>query len=91
MKLRIYFVSLLLLTLLLAWLGEQFIRDPGYVLINYAGYVIETSVWLPIVLIVIGAGIVIFLWEITHRLLSFTLGNRPSGVRRWRKSNKEED
>ncbi len=78
MKLRIYFAGLLLLTLFLAWVGEQFIRDPGYVLINYAGYVIETSVWLPIVLMVLGSGVIILLWEISQRLLS-----SPAGFRRW--------
>ncbi len=75
---RIYFVGILLLTVFLAWVGELFIQDPGYVMISYGHYVIETSLWLPVVGFVLALVAILLLWEAGRRMI-----RTPTSMRRW--------
>ena len=71
---------LLLLVILFAgaWLGEKMVQDPGYVLLSYNGTTVETSLWVLLLLLIIG-------FALGHWLLNLIAGIRMPGdkVRGW--------
>ncbi len=75
----------LVLLILGAWLGEQIMADPGFMIISFAGYRVEMAGWLAIVLIAV-SWIIIYLlfsilshWRVDRRLLN------------WRRNRKREN
>ena len=52
------FLTLLLVAVLAAYLGTLIARDPGYVLVSYANYSMQTSLWVMLCLVLFVAGMV---------------------------------
>lgn len=75
MKLLILFLTVLLL---FVWLGLKIQADPGYVLLAYQQWTVETPLWFAIAAIVVG----FILFHILLRLL-YRLGNVASQWRVW--------
>ena len=74
-------VYILIVIVLAGWLGTLIARDPGYVLVSYGGYSLQTSLW---VLLGIFAGIVILAAALLRLLRLFfrmprIIGNWKSG------------
>lgn len=49
-----FFLLLLILLVAGAWLGQLMIQDPGYVLLSYRDTTIETSLWVLLLLAIVG-------------------------------------
>ena len=52
------FFNLLLVIVLAAYVGTLIARDPGYVLVSYANYSMQTSLWVMLCLVLFLVGIV---------------------------------
>ncbi|MBR9827884.1 MAG: heme biosynthesis protein HemY [Oceanospirillales bacterium] len=72
------FVFLLIFLVAGAWLGQMMVQDPGYVLLAYKQTTIETSLWVLLLLLIIG-------FALGHWLLNLIAGIRMPGdkVRGW--------
>ncbi|WP_075179578.1 heme biosynthesis HemY N-terminal domain-containing protein [Neptunomonas phycophila] len=73
---------LLLLLVVLAvgaWVGEKMVQDPGYAMLAYNGTTIETSLWVLIVILVLG-------FAILHWLINFLLHSKMphTRIKEWR-------
>lgn len=75
MKRFIIYFAILFLSILI---GLKMHSSPGYVLITYHGWAIETSLWIALFLII--GGVLVF-YKLTQ-LLSF-LSNLPNRIRHW--------
>ncbi|MBV0933976.1 heme biosynthesis HemY N-terminal domain-containing protein [Marinobacterium weihaiense] len=72
------FVFLLIFLVAGAWLGQMMVQDPGYVLLAYKQTTIETSLWVLLLLLIVG-------FALGHWLLNLIAGARLPGakVRNW--------
>ncbi|GAA0789901.1 heme biosynthesis HemY N-terminal domain-containing protein [Marinobacterium sediminicola] len=68
------FIFLLLFLVVGAWLGQMMVQDPGYVLLAYKQTTIETSLWVLLLLLIIG-------FALGHWLLNLISGIRVPGAR----------
>ncbi|MBV1913801.1 MAG: hypothetical protein KUG72_00340 [Pseudomonadales bacterium] len=76
---RKFFIICLALIVSLVLVISQAINDPGYILISVGSYQIETSIWLPVIGIVVA---LLLIWVLREILA--TLGDAVSPVTRWR-------
>lgn len=75
-------VGLLLLIALGGWIGQQITRDPGYVLVVFSGWSVETSLWIAGLLFLISfAGFYLLLRLFANRRLDLQF-------RHWRAEQK---
>lgn len=77
-------VAFLVVVGLAIWIGVEMRHDPGYVMINFKGWSVQTSVWL-----MIAAALVVF---IVIYLLIWAIGvtiRLPSHLRNWHGSKNE--
>lgn len=72
------FIFLLIFLVAGAWLGQMMVQDPGYVLLAYKQTTVETSLWVLLLLLIVG-------FALTHWLLNLASGLRLPGtkVRNW--------
>ncbi len=72
------FIFLLIFLVAGAWLGQMMVQDPGYVLLAYKQTTVETSLWVLLLLLIVG-------FALGHWLLNLTSGLRLPGskVRNW--------
>ena len=76
-------LPIIALLLLGGWLASQFISDPGYVLIAFQRFSLETSVWTAMALLLLGYLFTRFVFWLVPWLL------RPrAAFRRWRQTRK---
>lgn len=73
------FIFLLIFLVVGAWLGQLMVQDPGYVLLAYKQTTVETSLWVLLLLLIVGFALV-------HWLLNLIGNARLPGdkVRSWR-------
>ena len=77
-------IAFLVVAGLAIWIGIEMRHDPGYVMVAYKGWSIETSFW-----ITIAAALIVF---VAVYLLIWTIGvtiRLPSNLRKWRGSKSE--
>ena len=72
------FILYFLILFLSIWIGLKMHASPGYVLITYQDWALETSLWVAVFAILIS---VLVLYK-TTRLLAF-LGNFPTRIEQW--------
>lgn len=72
------FILYFLILFVSIWIGLKMHASPGYVLITYQDWAVETSLWVAVFVILIS---VIVLYK-TTRLLAF-FGNLPSRIKQW--------
>jgi len=62
-----------------AWVGEKMVQDPGYAMLAYNGTTIETSLWVLLVILVVG-------FVALHWLINFMLRSKMphTRIREWR-------
>ena len=72
------FIGLLIFLLAGTYLGQLMVKDPGYVLVAYDGTTIETSLWILLVILVIG-------FVVLHALLNarHTAKSPVASLSRW--------
>ncbi len=72
------FIFLLIFLVAGAWLGQMMVQDPGYVLLAYKQTTVETSLWVLLLLLIIG-------FALGHWLLNLASGLRLPGnkMRHW--------
>lgn len=75
------FIYLLIFLVLGAWLGQLMVQDPGYVLLAYKQTTVETSLWVLLLLLIVGFALI-------HWALNLISNARMPGdkVRSWRSS-----
>jgi len=73
------FTFLLIFLVAGAWLGQMMVEDPGYVLLAYKQTTVETSLWVLLLLLIVGFALI-------HWLLNLLGNTRLPGqkVRSWR-------
>lgn len=62
-----FFFALLLLLLAGAWLGQLMIQDPGYVLLSYRNTTVETSLWVLLLMAIVGFALLHWLLNLLQR------------------------
>ena len=72
-------VGLLIVIIFAGILGTLIARDPGYILIVYQDYSLQTSLWVGLFLIIVLVVASYFLWWLAHVLLDL-----PARVSNWR-------
>lgn len=72
-------VGLLIVIIFAGILGTLIARDPGYILIVYQDYSLQTSLWVGLFLIIVVVATSYFLWWLAHVLLDL-----PARVSNWR-------
>ena len=77
----IRFIVYFLVLLGSVWLGLRIAETPGYVLVNYQTWALETTLWFATVVLVVG----FFIFYFALRILS-TLFSMSSSVNRWSKN-----
>ncbi|MBP0049592.1 heme biosynthesis protein HemY [Marinobacterium sp. AK62] len=73
------FIFLLIFLVAGAWLGQMMVQDPGYVLLAYKQTTVETSLWVLLLLVIVGFALI-------HWLLNLISSARlpTDRVRHWR-------
>jgi HemY protein len=66
--------------------GALVLRDPGYLLISYGGVAVETSLWVALLVLVVGVAVL----RLLLRLL-FGIGRGAAGVRSWRRARRDRN
>lgn len=79
------FILYFLILFLSIWIGLKMHASPGYVLITYQDWAVETSVWVAVFAIIIS----VLVFYKTTRLLAF-IGNLPSRIREWFKRRRTQ-
>jgi HemY protein len=72
------FIFYFLILFISVWVGLKMHASPGYVLITYQDWALETSLWVVIFAVLIS----VFVLYKTTRFFAF-LGNCPSSIKRW--------
>jgi len=72
-------IGLLIVIIFAGILGTLIARDPGYILIVYQDYSLQTSLWVGLFLIIVVVATSYFLWWLAHVLLDL-----PARVSNWR-------
>jgi len=75
-----YLIFGFILLLLAVWLGLEMSRGPGYVLIAYRHWSIETSLWVALVLLIISFAILYFIFRTIGRTTRIS-----KNIRRWKR------
>jgi HemY protein len=62
------FIILLILLVAGAWVGQLMVQDPGYVLLAYQQTTVETSLWVLLLILVIGFALLHWLFNLVHNI-----------------------
>jgi HemY protein len=72
-------IAMLIIVVVAGILGTLIARDPGYILIVYQDYSLQTSLWVGLFLVIVLVVGCYFLWGLAHTLIGF-----PERVSSWR-------
>jgi HemY protein len=64
--------------------GALVLRDPGYLLISYGGFAVETSLWVAVLVLAVG----LIVLRLLLRLV-FGIGRGAAGLRSWRRDRRD--
>ena len=78
-------IFILTIIVIAGWLGTLIARDPGYVLIAYDDYNLQSSLWVMLALLAIIIGSIYYVMRL---LKLFVMG--PATLRSWRSGRKEQ-
>ncbi|SEA77444.1 heme biosynthesis HemY N-terminal domain-containing protein [Marinobacterium iners] len=62
------FIILLILLVAGAWVGQLMVQDPGYVLLSYQQTTVETSLWVLLLILVLGFALLHWLFNLVHNI-----------------------
>lgn len=71
--------AMLIIVTVAGIVGTLIARDPGYILIVYQDYTLQTSLWVGLFLVIVLVTAGYFLWGLVHSLIAF-----PERVSNWR-------
>lgn len=78
------FLAILVTLLLAAGLASAISYDPGYLLISFGRYTLETTLWVGLLALLVAIAAVVMLWGVVRRVLE-----RSGAMSRWRQHRRQ--